>query len=69
MRTFFFVTGTLIAVATISTLAWAQNYPWCVDGTNCAYTTFEQCMESARGTGGYCTQNTQYAPPRREYPR
>jgi hypothetical protein len=48
--------------------AYAQNYPWCSNfhdgaGTNCGFTTYEQCMGTARGSGGYCDQNTQYKPP------
>ena len=39
--------------------------PWCVqyggsdgdNGTTCAFTSFEQCMMTARGGGGFCVQN------------
>jgi hypothetical protein len=36
--------------------------PWCAAkgsdwGFDCSYYTFEQCMETARGLGNYCTRN------------
>src|SRR5262249_29049382 len=54
----------------------AQNYPWCAiysggtggGGTNCGFTTFEQCMETARGLGSLCQPNTQYVPPPGPHP-
>jgi hypothetical protein len=54
----------------------AQNYPWCEylgggdaggGGRNCGFISFEQCMESARGQGNDCRQNTQYVPPPGEH--
>ena len=46
----------------------AAEYPWCANfadgaGANCGFTTYEQCMLTARGTGGYCAENTFYKPP------
>jgi hypothetical protein len=49
----------------------AQNYPWCAyysagddtGGTNCGFTTFQQCLDTVRGIGGFCDRNTQYQPP------
>jgi hypothetical protein len=40
----------------------AQHYPWCSNfadgaGTNCGWSTLEQCMITVRGSGGYCSQN------------
>jgi hypothetical protein len=49
--------------------AGAEIYrPWCVqysgasgdNGTTCAFTSFEQCMMTARGSGGSCVQNPWY---------
>ena len=39
--------------------------PWCVGypatlSQSCTFATFEQCMETARGGGGVCTQNPWY---------
>jgi hypothetical protein len=47
----------------------AQNYPWCSNfhdgaGTNCGFSAYEQCMATARGTGGYCAPNNSYVAPR-----
>ncbi len=49
--------------------------PWCLvasgregGGTMCRFRSYEQCMESARGTGGSCypdSSNPQAAPPNR----
>ncbi len=51
-----------------ATPAGAVEYPWCANfadgaGSNCGFTTYEQCMLTARGTGGYCAENTMYTPP------
>jgi hypothetical protein len=51
-----------VYVVGIGTPAEAQNYPWCAyysgggggGGTNCGFTTFEQCMATARGLGSNC---------------
>ena len=38
----------------------AQNYPWCAyydgsfGGTNCGFTTFQQCLDTVSGIGGFC---------------
>jgi len=58
------VAGTLATV----TRAKAQNYPWCANfadgaGTNCGFSTLEQCMATSIGSGGSCTQNDLYRPP------
>jgi hypothetical protein len=42
--------------------ATAEHYPWCSNfadgaGVNCGFTSYEQCMATSRGTGGYCTKN------------
>jgi hypothetical protein len=43
----------------------AQNYPWCAhlgtgfDSTNCGFTTFQQCMDTVSGIGGFCQPNYQ----------
>jgi hypothetical protein len=70
------------ALATIATPAQAAvEYPWCVQyngsddggGRNCGFVSYEQCMMTARGSGGSCEQNLFYLdqaaksqhPPRR----
>jgi hypothetical protein len=68
----FFVAATLVAAAALGTPAQAQNYPWCAyysghggGGTNCGFSSFQQCMATVRGIGGMCNRNTQYAPSAR----
>jgi Protein of unknown function (DUF3551) len=68
MKPLMFVLGILLGMAAIGTSAEAQNYPWCahyggIGGTNCGFTTNEQCMAAISGLGGSCMQNTQYAAP------
>jgi hypothetical protein len=42
----------------------AQTYPWCLlssafeGGENCGFSTYEQCMASRLGIGGFCQANT-----------
>jgi hypothetical protein len=67
----FVLTLSVIAATTVLiTPSKAQNYPWCAiysgfddGGTNCGFTTFQQCMDTARGMGSLCQPNTQYVPP------
>jgi hypothetical protein len=54
------------AAASVATAAAAQsNYPWCSNfsdgaGANCGFSSYEQCMATARGSGGTCQQNDWY---------
>ena len=56
--------------------AQAQNYPWCAQymggdtggGTNCGFVSFEQCMATVRGMGGFCMANNTYVPPAGPHP-
>jgi hypothetical protein len=75
MRNWLLMTGILVATGFIATHADAQNYPWCAyygggrgGGTNCGFTTFDQCMANVSGIGGYCALNTQYVPPPGPHP-
>jgi len=62
------IASTILGAATP---AQAQNYPWCAyygagedgGGTNCGFVSFEQCMATLSGMGGFCNRNTQYQPP------
>jgi hypothetical protein len=68
MKRLMFVLGVLLGTAAIGTRAEAQNYPWCahyggLGGTNCGFTTYEQCMATISGMGGSCMQNTEYKSP------
>ena len=76
MRYLLAILGFVVAAACLDTPAHAQNYPWCEylgggmgggGGRNCGFVSFEQCMQSARGNGSDCRQNTQYVPPPGEH--
>jgi hypothetical protein len=61
----------LSVVAVVTTAAQAQNYPWCAyynghGGTNCGFSTFQQCQADVHGIGGFCQPNTQYWPRNRQ---
>ncbi len=65
----FVMAGVLLAgltTAGFATRANAQNYPWCLQssayegGENCGFITYEQCMATRQGIGGFCQINTQY---------
>jgi hypothetical protein len=76
MRFVLFVLSVVAATTVLNTPTKAQNYPWCAyysggmggGGTNCGFTTFEQCMDTARGLGSLCQPNTQYVPPPGPHP-
>lgn len=65
----------LLAGIAVTTLvcggeAAAQNYPWCAQysgdfggATNCGFVSFDQCMATVRGMGGFCVLNNLYVPP------
>jgi hypothetical protein len=71
MKTVLCLLGALIVTTAVGTPAHAQNYPWCAyysgrgfgGATNCGFTTFQQCLATVSGIGGFCEQNTQYRPP------
>jgi len=72
MRTALVLIATLALAAAFSASAQAQNYPWCANygghmggSSNCGFVSFEQCMITLSGMGGFCARNTQYVPPRR----
>jgi len=54
----------------------ADLYPWCAQysggahggGRNCGFVTFEQCMATVSGIGGFCEPNLFYTGPV-EHPR
>ena len=70
MKLLLFLLGICVALFGTGTRVEAQNYPWCAiyggfddGGTNCGFTTLQQCMDTARGMGNLCQRNTQYVPP------
>jgi hypothetical protein len=77
MKTVIFAVGLVVAAAALTNGAQAQNYPWCAvygggkggGGQNCGFSTYEQCMATLSGMGGFCNRNTQYVPPGGTHPR
>jgi hypothetical protein len=68
VRILLFTLAIFAVTAETGTRAQAQNYPWCAQysgpgGTNCGFTTFQQCMATIAGMGGFCNANTQYVSP------
>jgi Protein of unknown function (DUF3551) len=68
MRLLLLLLVVFAGVAETGTPAMAESYPWCSEfadgaGANCGFTTYEQCMATARGSGGYCAENVMYSPP------
>jgi Protein of unknown function (DUF3551) len=57
------------AMAAATSASRAQYYPWClilsdkVGSWTCYFATREQCMASAGGNMGFCTQNPAYPGP------
>ena len=57
------VTGGVLGTPT----AHADPYRWCAvyggkggGGTNCGFVTYEQCMATVSGSGGFCNVNLVY---------
>jgi hypothetical protein len=75
MRTLLLVFGISVGIVGIGNRAEAQNYPWCAhygtgfESMNCGFTTFQQCLDTVRGIGGFCMQNNTYQPPQLLGPR
>lgn len=75
MRLMLATLAMVIAAAAFASRAQAQNYPWCAqygedfgDVLNCGFVSFEQCMETVRGMGGFCIVNNRYEPPPGPHP-
>jgi hypothetical protein len=69
MKAGFCLLGLTLAIVAMGTPAQAQNYPWCAfytgpfSATNCGFATYQQCLATISGVGGYCQPNTMYRPP------
>jgi Protein of unknown function (DUF3551) len=56
------------ATSVLGAPAHAQNYPWCAKysggplggASNCGFVSFQQCMATVTGIGGFCVRNTLY---------
>jgi hypothetical protein len=79
MKAALFFFGIVFVTAAIGTPARADG-PWCAfynghfgGASNCGFHTYEQCLATISGVGGWCQPNTMYVPPggrarRRAYP-
>ena len=74
MRPVLLLLGAFAGAVALATPGQAQNYPWCSNfadgwgGTNCGFASYEQCMATVRGGGGFCSQNNSYVPARAALP-
>ena len=65
MRLLLAVLSICVGLVSMSKNAEAQNYPWCAhlgtgfESTNCGFTTFQHCMDTVSGIGGFCQPNYQ----------
>jgi len=69
MKRYLLILSVLTSTATLGGIAEAQNYPWCAQysgsmggAMNCGFVSFDQCMDTVRGMGGFCIQNNTYVP-------
>lgn len=71
MKLMLLILGICVCLVGMANRAEAQNYPWCAyyggdadgGGTNCGFTTFQQCLDTVSGIGGFCQRNNLYQPP------
>jgi len=64
----FVVTAILVLATSAKPSSAMVIYPWCahyrgrMDGVNCGFTSFQQCLLTLAGNGGFCTANAWYTP-------
>jgi hypothetical protein len=67
MRILTFVTLLATALLGVIQPGMAREYPWCANygpsTRNCGFVSFEQCLATISGRGGYCAQNPLYQGP------
>ena len=71
MRAILMMSAILSAFALLApTASHADPYKWCAQysgkdggGRNCGFVTWEQCMATVSGIGGYCERNSFYSGP------
>ena len=67
MRLLLFILGISVGVVITGKRVEAQNYPWCAQysgdgGTNCGFTTFQQCLADVSGIGAHKIVHTNRQP-------
>ena len=72
------ILGAIAAPALLASSPARANieYPWCAayggdmgGASNCGFTTWEQCMATVSGIGGFCEPNQFYSPRAQAEPR
>ena len=66
-----------LALLALTDTAGAQNYPWCAQysgwgsggGRNCGFVSYQQCLATVSGIGGYCEPNAMFRPDYAQVPR
>jgi hypothetical protein len=66
------IMAAVVIGAALPSAGHAQTYPWCAQygrmgggGRNCGFSTYEQCLATVSGIGGFCERNTFYTAPER----
>lgn len=57
------IAGTLVAATLLGGWGFDAQGPYCLydrEFTNCGYPSFQACLASASGAGGYCAPNPRY---------
>jgi hypothetical protein len=70
MRRMILCAAALMSLAAFVPTAQAEEYPWCAfyggadlgGATNCGFVSFQQCMQTVSGIGGFCDRNNFYRP-------
>jgi uncharacterized protein DUF3551 len=68
VRPFLIAAAAMMLLISLGDSASAQNYPWCAqygwrDGPrNCGFVSWNQCMATVSGVGGFCERNAMYVP-------
>ncbi len=65
MKLLYLIAAFAAAALAMAAPARAQNYPWCANfhdgaGVNCGFPSYQSCMDTVRGSGGFCSQNNSY---------
>ena len=68
MRLSLLLLAILAGTVALGGRAEAQNYPWCAiysmadPPANCGFVSYDQCMATVSGIGGFCMTNNEYQP-------
>jgi hypothetical protein len=68
------IVGALLGEIQVASAQSAYSYPWCSKqreswATSCYFTSYQQCMTTISGIGGYCYQSPYYHAPASVQPR